>query len=203
MAKKKVVIGCQDFAIRTQEGNGRKEPGEVLKIPGLQEIELEIESDQGKVFADNETALVLNSGVTGATVTGNFVELSSEERAELLGVTVENGIEKYLKDLVPPYVSATWKYRCNDGSYIYFGVTRGNFGLPSSSAETLEDEAPEQQDQVELEGTFIPRESDGLVYARIHDQNEEFDEQTFMQLIHGESVNLDDVASGDDATPSA
>lgn len=199
MAKKKVVIGCQDFAIRTQVGNGLKEPGEIMKIPGLQEIELEIESDQGKVFADNETALVLNSGVTGATVTGNFVELSSEERAELLGVTIENGIEKYLKDLVPPYVSASWKYRCNDGSYIYFGVTRGNFGLPDSSAETLEDEAPDAQDQVELEGTFIPRDSDGLVYARIHDQNEKFDEAAFMKLIHGESVNLNDVV--EDGTP--
>lgn len=201
MAKKKVVIGCEGFTIRAQEGNGRKEAGEVMKIPGLQEIELEIESDQGKVFADNETALVLNSGVTGATVTGNFVELSSEERAELLGVTVENGIEKYLKDLVPPYVSASWKYRCNDGSYIYFGVTRGNFGLPNSSAETLEDEAPEAQDQVELEGTFIPRENDGLVYARIHDQSEDFDEETFMKLIHGESVKIDDVTG--DETPSA
>lgn len=184
MAKKKVVIGCQDFTMRKQVGNGIDEVGEMLAIPGLQEIELEIESEQGKVFADNETALVLNSGVTGATITGNFVDLESSERAELIGVKVENGIEMYSKDLIPPYVSVSWKYKCNDGSFIYFGATRGNFGLPSSSAETMEDGAPEQQDQVELEGTFIPR-ADGLVYARVHDGAEDFDEDAFLNLIHG------------------
>ena len=186
MGKSKVVIGCQDFTMRKQVGNGVDVVGEMLPIPGLQEIELEIESEQGKVFADNETALVLNSGVTGATITGNFVELDSAERAELIGVEVDatTGAELYKKDLIPPYVSVSWKYKCNDGSYIYFGATRGNFGLPSSSAETMEDEAPEQQDQVELEGTFIPR-ADGLVYARVHDQAAGFSEEAFLNLIHG------------------
>jgi len=189
MAKQKVVIGCQDFAIRKQVGNGVEKPGELLPIPGLQEVGLEIEAEQGKVFADNETALVLNSGVTGATVTGNFVDLNSDERAELLGVKVENGMEIYSKDLIPPYVSATWKYRCSDGSFIHFGVTKGNFGLPSSSAQTLEDGAPEQQDAVELEGTFIPRE-DGVVYVRVHDKADGFSEQAFMELIHGTGVKV-------------
>ena len=107
MSKKKVVIGCQDFTVCKQVGNGYETAGEVLAVPGLQEIELEIESEQRKVFADNETALVLNSGVTGATVTGNFIELDSKERAELIGVEVdENGMELYKKDLLPPYVSA-------------------------------------------------------------------------------------------------
>lgn len=186
MGKSKVVIGCQDFTMRKQVGNGIDVVGEMLAIPGLQEIELEIESEQGKVFADNETALVLNSGVTGATITGNFVELDSKERAELIGVEVDEdtGAELYKKDLIPPYVSVSWKYKCNDGSYIYFGATRGNFGLPSSSAETMEDEAPEQQDQVELEGTFIPR-ADGLVYARVHDKAKGFSEEAFHKLIHG------------------
>lgn len=186
MAKNKVVIGCEGFTMRKQVGNGVETVGELMPIPGLQEIELEIESEQGKVFADNETALVLNSGVTGATITGNFVDLESQERAELIGVEIDEttGTELYKKDLIPPYVSVSWKYRCNDGSYIYFGATRGNFGLPSSSAETMEDEAPEQQDQVELEGTFIPRE-DGLVYARVHDKAPGFSEEAFYNLIHG------------------
>lgn len=187
MGKSKVVIGCQDFTMRKQVGNGVETVGELMPIPGLQEIELEIESEQGKVFADNETALVLNSGVTGATITGNFVELTSEERAELIGVKIENGMEVYAKDLIPPYVSVSWKYRCNDGSYIYFGATRGNFGLPGSSAETMEDEAPEQQDQVELEGTFIPR-TDGVVYVRVHDKAPNFSEEAFMNLVHGEGA---------------
>ena len=43
MGKQKVVIGCQDFAIRKQVGNGVKEPGTLTKIPGLQEVGLEIE----------------------------------------------------------------------------------------------------------------------------------------------------------------
>ncbi|MBW0770507.1 hypothetical protein KYJ98_09275 [Mammaliicoccus lentus] len=187
MAKQKAVIGCEGFKITVQDGNGF-DKGKIFDIPGLQEVGLELESEQGKIHADNETALILNSGVTGATVTGNFVELSSEERSELLGVSIENGMEVYKKDLVPPYVSASWKYRCNDGSYIYMGATRGNFGLPSSSASTLEDGAPEHQDQVELEGTFIPRE-DGVVFVRVHDKSENFDESKFMELIHGEEAS--------------
>lgn len=189
MGKQKVVIGCQDFAIRKQLGNGVKEKGSLMPIPGLQEVGLEIESEQGKVFADNETALVLNSGVTGATVTGNFIDLTSQERADLLGVEIKDGMEVYSKNLIPPYVSASWKLKCNDGSYIYFGVMKGNFGLPSSSAETMEDGAPEQQDQVELEGTFIPREEDGYVYVRVHDQDPAFDEAKFMALVHGEGYD--------------
>ena len=66
---------------------------------------------------------------------------------------------------------------------------KGNFGLPSSSAETMEDGAPEQQDQVELEGTFIPREEDGYVYVRVHDQDPAFDEAKFMALVHGEGYD--------------
>lgn len=190
MAKQKAVIGCEGFEIKVQEGNGY-DSGKVIPVPGLQEVGLELESEQGKIHADNETALILNSGVTGATVTGNFVELSSEERAELLGVDVEDSMEVYRKDLVPPYVSASWKYRCNDGSFIYMGATRGNFGLPSSSASTLEDGAPEHQDQVELEGTFIPR-ADGVVFVRVHDKSENFDEAKFMKLIHGEDTESEE-----------
>lgn len=183
MAKKRAVIGCEGFEIKVQEGNGY-EVGKIIPVPGLQEVGLELESEQGKIPADNEIAIILNSGVTGATVTGNFVELSSEERAELLGVSIEDGMEVYRKDLVPPYVSASWKYRCNDGTFIYMGATRGNFGLPSSSAATLEDGAPEHQDQVELEGTFIPR-ADGVVFVRVHEKSENFSEEKFMELIHG------------------
>ncbi|MBN4909460.1 hypothetical protein IDG46_05695 [Staphylococcus sp. EG-SA-13] len=186
MAKKRAVIGCEGFEIKVQEGNGY-EVGKIIPVPGLQEVGLELESEQGKIPADNEIAIILNSGVTGATVTGNFVELSSEERAELLGVSIEDGMEVYRKDLVPPYVSASWKYRCNDGTFIYMGATRGNFGLPSSSAATLEDGAPEHQDQVELEGTFIPR-ADGVVFVRVHDKSENFSEKKFMELIHGVST---------------
>lgn len=186
MAKKRAVIGCEGFEIKVQEGNGY-EAGKKIPVPGLQEVGLELESEQGKIPADNEIAIILNSGVTGATVTGNFVELSSEERAELLGVSIEDGMEVYRKDLVPPYVSASWKYRCNDGTFIYMGATRGNFGLPSSSAATLEDGAPEHQDQVELEGTFIPR-ADGVVFVRVHEKSENFSEEKFMELIHGAST---------------
>lgn len=190
MAKQKAVIGCEGFKIKVQKGNGY-EPGKVTPVPGLQEVGLEVDSEQNKVPADNETALILNSGVTGVTLTGNFVELSSEERAELLGVSIKDGMEVYKKDLVPPYVSSSWKYRCNDGSFIHMGVTRGNFGLPSSSASTLEDGAPEAQDQVELEGTFIPRE-DGVVFVRVHDKSKDFEESKFMKLIHGEDAEVEE-----------
>ncbi|MEJ7437655.1 major tail protein [Staphylococcus warneri] len=186
MANKKVVIGCEGFQMRKQIGNGVEEPGKLTKLPGLQEVGLELESDQESVYADDVKALVLNSGITGAKVTGNFMELSSEERANLLGVEIRDGMEVYSKDLVPPYVSVSWKYKCNDGSFIYMGATRGNFGVPDSKVETQE-EKPEQKEENELEGTFIPRE-DGVVFVRVHDKTEGFREEKFLKLIHGDDA---------------
>ncbi|WP_343237054.1 major tail protein, partial [Staphylococcus sp. GDB8P47P] len=112
MADKKVAITCEGFKIRKQEGNGF-EAGELKDVPGLQEIELELEQGNEPVYADGVKKLSLFSGITGATLTANLMELTKEERNEILGVKNEKGIELYTSDLVPPYVSATWKYRCN------------------------------------------------------------------------------------------
>ncbi|MBO1214083.1 hypothetical protein J3T79_13390 [Staphylococcus nepalensis] len=185
MADKKVITGCENFTFRMQEGNGY-EQGEVIKLPGLQEVGLELEQDQEKVYADNVSKLILNSGITGATVSGTFMDLTSEERSKLMGVEIRDGMEVYTKDLVPPYVSVSWKLKCNDGSYIHMGATRGNFSIPSSSASTQED-SPEQQDAPELEGQFVSRE-DGVVFVRVHDKAKDFSEDKFMELIHGTGV---------------
>ena len=183
MADKKVAITCEGFKIRKQDGNGFT-AGELKDVPGLQEIELELEQGNEPVYADGVKKLSLFSGITGATLTANLMELTKEERNEILGVKNEKGIEKYTSDMVPPYVSATWKYRCNDGSFIYYGLTRGNFNIPGTSASTMED-SPEQQDQIEMEGSFMQREEDKLVFARIHSADPEFDEQAFYDAIHG------------------
>ncbi|NJI12025.1 major tail protein [Staphylococcus agnetis] len=183
MADKKVAITCQDFKVRRQDGNGFKQ-GKVTDVPGLQEIELELEQGNEPVYADGVKKLNLFSGITGATLTANLMELTKEERTEFLGVKVNKGMELYTADQVPPYVSVSWKYKCNDGSYIYYGLTRGNFNLPGTSSSTMED-SPEQQDQVEMEGSFMQRDKDKLVFARIHSADPEFDEKAFYEAIHG------------------
>ncbi|RIO67121.1 major tail protein [Staphylococcus haemolyticus] len=188
MADKKVAITCEGFKVRRQEGNGF-EIGKLTDVPGLQEIELELEQGNEPVYADGVKKLNLFSGITGATVTANLMELNKEEREQFLGVKVENGMELYTSDLVPPYVSVSWKYRCNDGSFIYYGLTRGNFNIPNTSASTMED-SPEQQDQVEMEGSFVQRDKDKLVYARIHSADPEFDEATFYKAIHGDDTSV-------------
>lgn len=184
MADKKVITGCEEFRFTMQDGNGY-DKGKTIKLPGLQEVGLELEQDQEKVYADNTSKLILNSGITGATVSGTFMDLTSEERSKLMGVDIEDGMEVYKKDLVPPYVSVSWKLKCNDGSYIHMGATRGTFSIPSSSASTQED-SPEQQDAPELEGQFVSRE-DGVVFVRVHDKAKDFSENKFLQLIHGQS----------------
>ncbi|AID02997.1 hypothetical protein BE24_05290 [Staphylococcus xylosus] len=184
MADKKVAITCEGFMIRKQDGNGF-EAGELKEVKGLQEIELELEQGNEPVYADGVKKLSLFSGITGATLTANLMELTKEERNEILGVKNDKGIEMYTSDMVPPYVSATWKYRCNDGSFIYYGLTRGNFNIPGTSASTMED-SPEQQDQIEMEGSFMQRDEDKLVFARIHSADPDFNEEDFYRAIHGE-----------------
>ncbi|MDW4141558.1 hypothetical protein QI252_06250 [Staphylococcus saprophyticus] len=186
MADNKVAITCEDFKARRQEGNGF-EAGEIQNVPGLQEIELELEQGNEPVYADGVKKLVLYSGITGATLTATLMELSKAERTMLLGIKVENGMEIYSSDMVPPYVSVSWKYRCNDGSYVHFGLVRGNFNIPGTSSSTMED-SPEQQDQVEIEGSFMQRSSeDKTTFVRIHDGDPEFPgEEEFLKFIHGE-----------------
>ena len=115
------------------------------------------------------------------------MELNKSEREQFLGVKVDKGMELYTSDLVPPYLSASWKYRCNDGSFIYYGLTRGNFNIPNTSASTMED-SPEQQDQVEMEGSFVQRDNDKLVFARIHSVDPDFNEEDFYKAIHGDDA---------------
>lgn len=196
MADKKVAITCEGFKARRQEGNGY-EAGPLTDIPGLQEIELELEQGNEPVYADGVKKLNLFSGITGATLTANVMELNKSEREQFLGVKVDKGMELYTSDLVPPYLSASWKYRCNDGSFIYYGLTRGNFNIPNTSASTMED-SPEQQDQVEMEGSFVQRDNDKLVFARIHSEDPDFNEEDFYKAIHG-----DDAVTTADNTPAA
>ncbi|MDE9969170.1 hypothetical protein O0H55_11370 [Staphylococcus pseudintermedius] len=186
MADKKVAITCEGFKARRQDGNGYKK-GKLTDVLGLQEVGIELEQGNEPVYADGVKKLNLFSGITGATVTANLMELNKEEREQFLGVTVDKGMELYKSDLVPPYVSVSWKYRCNDGSFIYYGLTRGNFNIPNSNAYTMED-SPEQQDQVEMEGSFVQRDTDKLVFARIHSADPEFDETAFYKAIHGDDA---------------
>lgn len=196
MADKKVAITCEGFKARRQSGNGF-EVGPLTDVPGLQEIELELEQGSEPVYADGVKKLNLFSGITGATVTANLMELNKEEREQFLGVKVDKGMELYTSDLVPPYLSVSWKYRCNDGSFIYYGLTRGNFNIPNTSASTMED-SPEQQDQVEMEGSFVQRDNDKLVFARIHSADPDFNEEDFYKEIHG-----DDAVTTANNTPAA
>ena len=197
MADKKVAITCEGFKVRRQEGNGF-EIGKLTDVPGLQEIELELEQGNEPVYADGVKKLNLFSGITGATLTANVMELNKSEREQFLGVKVEKGMELYTSDLVPPYLSASWKYRCNDGSFIYYGLTRGNFNIPNTSASTMED-SPEQQDQVEMEGSFVQRDTDKLVFARIHSADPDFNEEDFYKAIHGD----DEVTTAGTTSPEA
>lgn len=183
---KTVAITCEGFKVRRQDGNGFKQ-GNLTDVPGLQEVELELDQGSEPVYADGMKKLNLFSGVTGATVTASLMQLNKEEREMFLGVKVENGMELYTTDLVPPNVSVSWKYRCNDGSYIYFGLPKGNFNIPNTKASTMEDK-PEQQDQIEIEGSFVGRDTDKLVYTRVHSSDENFDEQKFYDMVHGNAT---------------
>lgn len=201
MADKKVAITCEGFKARRQAGNNF-EKGELKDVPGLQEIELELEQGNEPVYADGVKKLAMFSGITGATLTTTLMELSKSERTLFLGIKVDNGMEIYTSDMVPPYVSATWKYRCNDGSFIHYGLARGNFNIPNTSASTMED-SPEQQDQVEMEGSFMQRDSDKVVFVRIHDGDPEFPgEDAFLKFIHGDDAITEATPTNDDSTSS-
>ncbi|MDA7025052.1 phage tail protein [Bacillus sp. CLL-7-23] len=159
----------------------------VKVMPGAIEAKLDVASELASLYADDGLYAVKSSGVGETKLELDLADLTTEAKRTLLGVPVENGIELYHKDLEPPYVGITWRQRHHEKGYVYYALLKGKFAIPSAEGKTKEDKVDFQTDKIE--GQFLARKSDGLVFLVGYDQNEGFTLEKFYQKAYG--VNPD------------
>ena len=93
--------------------------------------------------------------ITESKETINIYDLDSETKKDLYGITVENGVEKYAKNIIPNYVATLFKTKLSNGKNVWFALLKGMFSLPGISSKT-QDGTPDPEAD-EIEGSFVPR----------------------------------------------
>lgn len=155
----------------------------IVDMPGAIEAKLDVSSELSPLYADDGIFAVKSTGVSETKLELNVADLTTEMKRTLLGVKVVDGIEEYHKDMEPPYVCITWRQKHHEKGYVYYALLKGKFGIPSVEGKTKEDKVDYQTDTIE--GQFLPRKSDGLVFLIGYDQNDGFTLEKFYQRAYG------------------
>ncbi|KAF2424049.1 MULTISPECIES: major tail protein [Bacillus subtilis group] len=155
----------------------------IVDMPGAIEAKLDVSSEITPLWADDGIYAVKSTGVSETKLELNVADLTTEMKRTLLGVKVVDGIEEYHKDMEPPYVCITWRQKHHEKGYVYYALLKGKFGIPSVEGKTKEDKVDYQTDTIE--GQFLPRKSDGLVFLIGYDQNDGFTLEKFYQRAYG------------------
>ncbi len=106
------------------------------KVPGLSEVKIELTDEMKTLAADDGPYLVLSGGITETKETINIYDLDSETKKDLYGITVEKGVEKYAKNIMPNYVATLFKTKLSNGKNVWFALLKGMFSLPGLVQDT-------------------------------------------------------------------
>ncbi|WP_369546169.1 major tail protein [Bacillus velezensis] len=166
----------------------------IEKLPGAIEAKLDVASELASLYADDGLYAVKSSGVGETKLELNLADLTTEAKRKLLGVQVKDGIELYHKDMEPPYVCVTWRQKHHEKGYVYYALLKGKFSIPSVEGKTKEDKIDFQTDTIE--GQFLPRRSDGLVFLVGYDQNEGFSLEKFYERAYGMNRESSETSPG-------
>ncbi|HAK38748.1 major tail protein [Streptococcus sp.] len=151
-------------------------------LPGLTSAKLELTNELKTLSADDGPYVVVSGGITEAKLTIETYDLTSEARKDFFGITVENGIEKYTKDLTPNDIAILFRTKMDDGKYVWVGLLKGKFNLPGLEAATV-DGAPDPKAD-SIEGSFVARGGeDGTVLLIGREDAEGFDLAAFKKMV--------------------
>lgn len=167
------------------------------KVPGLSEVKIELTDEMKTLAADDGPYLVLSGGITGTKETINIYDLDSETKKDLYGITVDKGIEKYAKNIMPNYVATLFKTKLSNGKNVWFALLKGMFSLPGISSKT-QDGTPDPEAD-EIEGSFVPRgDADtGNILLIGREDSTDFNFETFHAMVFPKTA---DEATGNTAS---
>ena len=107
--------------------------------------------------------------------------MPSDARKDFFGITVENGVEKYNKNLTPNDIAILFRTKMDDGNYVWVGLLRGKFNLPGFEASTI-DGAPDPKAD-SIEGSFVARGGEGTVLLIGREDATGFNLATFKGMV--------------------
>lgn len=167
------------------------------KVPGLSEVKIELTDEMKTLAADDGPYLVLSGGITETKETINIYDLDSETKKDLYGITVEKGVEKYAKNIMPNYVATLFKTKLSNGKNVWFALLKGMFSLPGISSKT-QDGTPDPEAD-EIEGSFVPRgDADtGNILLIGREDSTDFNFDTFHAMVFPKTA---DEATGNTAS---
>ncbi len=146
-------FGCSNFEYGVVDDDDLVQT--TRKVPGLSEVKIELTDEMKTLAADDGPYLVLSGGITETKETINIYDLDSDTKKDLYGITVEKGVEKYAKNIMPNYVATLFKTKLSNGKNVWFALLKGMFSLPGISSKT-QDGTPDPEAD-EIEGSFVPR----------------------------------------------
>lgn len=170
------------------------------KVPGLSEVKIELTDEMKTLAADDGPYLVLSGGITETKETINIYDLDSETKKDLYGITVEKGVEKYAKNIMPNYVATLFKTKLSNGKNVWFALLKGMFSLPGISSKT-QDGTPDPEAD-EIEGSFVPRgDADtGNILLIGREDSTDFNFDTFHAMVFPKTA---DEATGNKASTTS
>lgn len=190
----KVKFGLSGFEY------GKLEPNNTVlatkKLPGIKSAKLELTNELVTILADDGPYAVISAGITDAKLEIETLDLNSGARKDLYNIEVENGVEKYSKNLTPNDIACMFCTRMEDGKYIWVGLLKGKFSVPGMDLSTKEGTPDPKTDSTT--GSFVARgddENGDILYIGRED-NSGFKLEEFKKLVFPP-------ASGASATTSA
>lgn len=169
------VLDKEGKAIASQthvlEGDGKG--GTVsAKISGLEALTSTISASDGAYY----TAA---SGVGSPKLEMEVVELTNEQKRDILGHVYENGILKIGKQSRPPYVAVMLESEDKDGKPVYIALLKGKLTADGVELQTGEADKAKEGQTVSLSGTFETTGKQGHAYFAARSTNEGFTLEAF------------------------
>lgn len=178
------VVGITGFryAVLESDTEAGASYGEIVRVPYVQNINIETEQEIAKAYGDNTVAeMAVSTGVT--TVEFQFHTIPLEDRIKLLGLEEdEDGMIVQRSQTNPPYVALMLEKTKGDGSVELVGLTKGMFTLPATEAQTKEDSLEFGSDTIS--GEFSARVFDDVAQVFMHvDKNDNEKHEAFMKKV--------------------
>jgi phi13 family phage major tail protein len=134
-----------------------------------------------KIYASNMAINVSSKGVGDVKVDLSVFNLPDDCLSAITGMQKVNGIYQIGKDNQAPYVSVEFITKDVNGNVLHFALLKGMFGAPDHDIKS--NDANEQIAQDKIQGSFISRSTDGLVYGKANEGDVDFSASAWEQFV--------------------
>lgn len=157
--------------------------GPTKKVSGLETANISITNELVTIMADDGPYVVVSGGITDLSLELGIYDLTSAARTDFYGIALENGVEKYNKNLTPNDIACMFRTRMDDGKSVWFGLLKGKFSVPGASLSTKTGAPAPTADSTT--GQFVARgdSEDGDMLYIGREDNPDFELEAFKAMV--------------------